>query len=192
MIIERASKSVVGDIGFIGPPAADGTVEIGYSVIPACRSRGYATGSSLRVLVDWALAQPGVSRSFPVATTGMCPRFAYSSASASSALRDGRPFGWRLDGPIALGLTPTSVAGTVNRLCDEVLDPRRPGLGTRRRTETATVAPPSVTTPDSALERQRDLTDVVQVDDCGSAHPEEARRRGRASSASRPRAAARS
>lgn len=59
VIIERASKSVVGDIGFIGPPAADGTVEIGYCVIPACRSRGYATEAA-RVLVDWALAQPGV------------------------------------------------------------------------------------------------------------------------------------
>jgi GNAT superfamily N-acetyltransferase len=34
---------VVGDIGFHGPAAADGAVEIGYTVIPAWRGRGVAS-----------------------------------------------------------------------------------------------------------------------------------------------------
>ena len=34
---------VVGDIGFHGPPAPDGVVEIGYSVVPAWRGHGVAT-----------------------------------------------------------------------------------------------------------------------------------------------------
>jgi RimJ/RimL family protein N-acetyltransferase len=33
---------VVGDIGFHGPPGADQSVEIGYSVVPAWRGRGVA------------------------------------------------------------------------------------------------------------------------------------------------------
>jgi RimJ/RimL family protein N-acetyltransferase len=35
--------TVVGDIGFHGPPGADGIVEIGYSVVPAWRRRGVAS-----------------------------------------------------------------------------------------------------------------------------------------------------
>jgi [ribosomal protein S5]-alanine N-acetyltransferase len=55
----------VGDIliasgGFKGPPQ-DGTVEIGYSVLPRFQGHGYAT-EMVRALIDWALAQPGVLR----------------------------------------------------------------------------------------------------------------------------------
>jgi ribosomal-protein-alanine N-acetyltransferase len=59
VMIERETRAVVGDIGFLGPPGAAGTVEIGYSVIPDRRGRGYATEAA-RALVDWALRQPGV------------------------------------------------------------------------------------------------------------------------------------
>ena len=59
VMIERESQSVVGDIGFIGPPDEDGSVEVGYSVIPARRRRGYATEAA-RAIVAWALDEPGV------------------------------------------------------------------------------------------------------------------------------------
>ena len=59
VVIERESKTVIGDIGFIGPPGEDNTVEIGYSVIPDRRGRGYATEAA-RAFVDWALRQPRV------------------------------------------------------------------------------------------------------------------------------------
>src|SRR5439155_15159339 len=59
VMIERESSTVVGDIGFLGPPGADRTVEIGYSVVPARRRRGYASEAA-RALVGWALAQPEV------------------------------------------------------------------------------------------------------------------------------------
>jgi [ribosomal protein S5]-alanine N-acetyltransferase len=57
--------SDVGDIliasgGFKGPPL-DGTVEIGYSVLPRFQGHGYAT-EMVRALIDWAFAQPGVLR----------------------------------------------------------------------------------------------------------------------------------
>jgi ribosomal-protein-alanine N-acetyltransferase len=46
--------------GFKGPPQ-DGTVEIGYSVLPQFQGRGYAT-ELVGALLRWALGQPGVAR----------------------------------------------------------------------------------------------------------------------------------
>jgi ribosomal-protein-alanine N-acetyltransferase len=43
VMMERESTSVVGDIGFKGPPDETRSIEVGYSVIPDCRRRGYAT-----------------------------------------------------------------------------------------------------------------------------------------------------
>lgn len=60
VIIERDTSTVVGDIGFFGPPGADQTVEIGYSVAPYRRGRGYATEAA-RTLLGWALGQPGIN-----------------------------------------------------------------------------------------------------------------------------------
>jgi [ribosomal protein S5]-alanine N-acetyltransferase len=59
LMIERATRTVVGDIGFTGPPDDSGSVEIGYSVVPGRRRRGYATEAA-RAIVAWALRQPGV------------------------------------------------------------------------------------------------------------------------------------
>ena len=59
VMIERGSESVVGDIGFRGPPGDDGSVELGYSVIAGRRGRGYATEAA-RSLVSWAASQNGV------------------------------------------------------------------------------------------------------------------------------------
>ena len=60
VMVERESSTVVGDVGFIGPPDATGSVEVGYSVVPDRRRRGYATEAA-RALVTWALEQPDVS-----------------------------------------------------------------------------------------------------------------------------------
>ena len=60
VMIERETNGVVGDIGFLGPPA-DGGVEVGFSVLPEQRRRGYATEAAA-LLVAWALSQPDVNR----------------------------------------------------------------------------------------------------------------------------------
>ena len=60
LIVEQESSTVVGDIGFFGPPGADATVEIGYSVVSGRRRRGYASEAASAVVI-WALAQPEVS-----------------------------------------------------------------------------------------------------------------------------------
>ena len=60
VMIEAESNTVVGDIGFIRPPDEAGELEVGYSVVPGRRRRGYAT-EALAALVAWAFAQQGVS-----------------------------------------------------------------------------------------------------------------------------------
>ena len=55
-----AGSTLVGSGGFTGPPR-DGTVHIGYSVLPQFQGQGFATEIA-GGLVEWALAQPGVSR----------------------------------------------------------------------------------------------------------------------------------
>lgn len=60
LMIERETDTVVGDIGFHGPPDEDGTVEVGYSVVPSRRRRGYASEATT-ALVAWAHLQPTVS-----------------------------------------------------------------------------------------------------------------------------------
>ncbi|MEP7378918.1 MAG: GNAT family N-acetyltransferase [Chloroflexota bacterium] len=55
------SRRVVGSIGFHGPPDAQGRLEVGYSVDPPFRRRGYAS-ESVRALFDWAFREHGITR----------------------------------------------------------------------------------------------------------------------------------
>lgn len=61
LMIHAAERTVMGDAGFKGKPGSEGTVEIGYSVLPVYRRQGFATEAA-RALVDWALAQRDVRR----------------------------------------------------------------------------------------------------------------------------------
>lgn len=60
VIIDRGQHTVIGDIGFHGPPTADGVIEVGFSVVPTYRRRGYASEAAL-ALVAWARQQPVVT-----------------------------------------------------------------------------------------------------------------------------------
>jgi len=61
LMIHAMERVVIGDVGFKGKPGHEGTVEIGYSVIPAFRNRGYASEAS-QALIHWAFIQQGVKR----------------------------------------------------------------------------------------------------------------------------------
>ncbi|MEP7361161.1 MAG: GNAT family N-acetyltransferase [Chloroflexota bacterium] len=55
------TKRAVGSIGFHGPPDEEGRLEVGYSVDPPFRRRGYAT-ESVKALFDWAYREHGITR----------------------------------------------------------------------------------------------------------------------------------
>jgi RimJ/RimL family protein N-acetyltransferase len=52
---------LVGAGGYFGPPNAEGTVEVGYSIVDEARDHGYGTELAL-ALAQHALRQPGVRR----------------------------------------------------------------------------------------------------------------------------------
>lgn len=59
LIVERTSGAVVGSISLLWPPT-QGSVELGYGVVPSRRGRGYAPEAA-RALVTAALALPEVT-----------------------------------------------------------------------------------------------------------------------------------
>jgi RimJ/RimL family protein N-acetyltransferase len=58
---EDGTRRTVGSIGFHGPPDAEGKLEVGYSVDPPFRRRGYAS-ESVKALFDWAFREHGITR----------------------------------------------------------------------------------------------------------------------------------
>ena len=57
--VAEPGGQVVGHAGFHGPPDESGTVEVGYTVDPAFRRRGYAR-AMVRALLAWARSEVGV------------------------------------------------------------------------------------------------------------------------------------
>ena len=60
LVVETASGHVVGRAGYHGPPDGAGMVEVGYSIDPARRRRGYARGA-LVIMLETARDHPGVA-----------------------------------------------------------------------------------------------------------------------------------
>jgi [ribosomal protein S5]-alanine N-acetyltransferase len=54
-------RVLIGSVGYKGPPTADGTVEVGYGILPEYQRRGYAS-EAVRALTANAFAVPTVRR----------------------------------------------------------------------------------------------------------------------------------
>ena len=61
LAVHAADETLIGETGFHGPPDGSGTVEVGYSIVPAYRGRGFATEAT-RALIRACLARPEVRR----------------------------------------------------------------------------------------------------------------------------------
>lgn len=58
LIVEREAETVIGSIGFDGPPQ-DGVLHVAYGIVPSRQRKGFAV-EALRCLTQYALEQPGV------------------------------------------------------------------------------------------------------------------------------------
>jgi [ribosomal protein S5]-alanine N-acetyltransferase len=61
MVLRDPESTVIGHIGFHGPPDARGRVEVGYTVLEGYRRQGYA-GEAVRALFDWVATTHGITR----------------------------------------------------------------------------------------------------------------------------------
>lgn len=59
-IIDSDSRQIVGHAGFHGPPDENGMVEIGYTIEPDYRRKGYAR-ATVAALIDYASTDPRVT-----------------------------------------------------------------------------------------------------------------------------------
>ena len=61
VLSEGGRRRVVGSVGFHGSPDAEGRLEVGYSVDPPYRRRGFAR-EAVRAIFDWAHEHRGTTR----------------------------------------------------------------------------------------------------------------------------------
>jgi len=61
MIVRTPERRLVGHVAYHGPPDSDRTVEVGYTVKPAYRRRGYAS-EAVAALLRWAVTEHAVVR----------------------------------------------------------------------------------------------------------------------------------
>lgn len=62
-VILKAESRMVGDVCFVGEPAADGEVEIGYGTYDDYRGKGYMT-EAVACMIEWAKRQDNVKSIF--------------------------------------------------------------------------------------------------------------------------------
>ncbi|RZK59560.1 MAG: N-acetyltransferase [Pedobacter sp.] len=62
-IILKAESRMVGDICFVGEPAEDGEIEIGYGTYEDFRGKGYMT-EAVACIIEWAKRQDNVKSIF--------------------------------------------------------------------------------------------------------------------------------
>ena len=58
-VVHRQSRSVIGSVGFKGPPDEDGMVEIAYGIVPVFQGQGYATEAA-EASIAFAYGSSGV------------------------------------------------------------------------------------------------------------------------------------
>ena len=63
VIIFKVESRIIGDICFVGEPAEDGEIELGYATDEAYRGRGYMT-EAIACIIEWAKRQDNVKSIF--------------------------------------------------------------------------------------------------------------------------------
>lgn len=59
VVILKEKQLIIGDIGFKGGPNEKGSIDLGYSIVPSQRGKGYATEMAT-AMINWGSKQIGV------------------------------------------------------------------------------------------------------------------------------------
>ncbi len=78
MALRAPERPMIGHIGFHGPPEVIGRAEMGYTVIPDFRRRGYAMEAA-EALMSWAQREHGVERFFVSISPDNAPSLAMAA-----------------------------------------------------------------------------------------------------------------
>lgn len=98
-VVHRESRSVIGNVGFKGPPAEDGMVEIAYGIVPVFQGRGYATEAA-EAVVAFAFASGRVrlvrAHTFPTpnASTRVLAKCGFECTGEVEDPEDGLVWRW--------------------------------------------------------------------------------------------------
>ncbi len=100
-VVHPESRSAIGNLGFKGPPDADGVVEIAYGIAPGFQGRGYATEVA-RAAVGFAFASDRVrlvrahTLPTPNASTRVLTKCGFTHAGEFTDPDDGPVWRWDL------------------------------------------------------------------------------------------------
>jgi len=103
-IVERMSGEMIGSCAFVGPPDAEGVVEIAYEIAPAHQRRGYAREAA-RAASHYALERGGARRvrahtlRDDDASARVLLACGYSLLGPVELPGDGRVYRWELEPP---------------------------------------------------------------------------------------------
>ncbi len=100
--LHRADNTLIASIGFKGKPDENGKIEIGYSVIPEYRRRGFAS-EMVRALLEYGFADPKVTvieaqtRIDNIPSMKVLERFGMRQTGTSHDEEEGEMFVWKLE-----------------------------------------------------------------------------------------------
>ena len=91
IVIEKSSNSIAGELGFKRKADENGFIEIGYSIQPDYRNKGYIT-ESIRMLSAWAFNYPEVKAIIAETLDDNIPSIKALSKNGFSRFQYSRPF----------------------------------------------------------------------------------------------------
>ena len=100
-VVHRESRSVIGTVGFKGPPDEDGVVEIAYGIVPVFQGHGYATEAA-QAAVAFAFGSGQVrhvrAHTFPTlnASTRVLAKCGFTHSGEVEDPEDGLVWRWGL------------------------------------------------------------------------------------------------
>jgi [ribosomal protein S5]-alanine N-acetyltransferase len=92
VVLRAGGRALIGTVGYKGPPSNDGTVEVGYGILPEYQRRGYAS-EAVRTLVATGFAVPQVHRIIAETLPSLTPSIGVLTKCGFSFIGEGSEHG---------------------------------------------------------------------------------------------------